>query len=247
MAKPQLVIQDFGGEHGKDLTKTTARLIKGGSWKKQRVIVVIPSADMMPAKVALSLWNLAFPPNNGVVRILALGQEVGEAYSNAIEQILAHPDLKDWEYLLTIEHDNLPPGDGVLKLIQHLENHPEFACIGGLYFTKGPEGVCQIWGDVTDSTLNFRPQLPDPNGGLVECCGTGMGFNLWRLSLFHDKNLRRPWFKTLSGIEGKGQGTQDLYFWGDARKYGYRCAVACDVKVGHHDAEGKFGPADFTW
>jgi hypothetical protein len=247
MSKPQLVIQDFGGEHGKDLTKTTARLIKGGSWKRQRVIVVIPSADMMPAKVALSLWNLAFPPNNGVVRILALGQEVGEAYSNAIEQILAHPDLKDWEYLLTIEHDNLPPGDGVLKLIERMENNPEFSGIGGLYFTKGAGGVAQCWGDVKDPVQNFRPQPPDPNGGLVECVGTGMGFNLWRMSMFRDPQLRKPWFKTLSGIEGKGQGTQDLYFWTDARKYGYRCAVDCSVKVGHLDYDGKFGEIDTVW
>ena len=35
--------------------------------------------------------------------------------------------------------------------------------------------------------------------------------------------------------EGQGIGTQDLYFWGDARKYGYRCAIDCNVKVGHYD------------
>jgi hypothetical protein len=33
--KPQLVIQDFGGEHNKDLEGSRARLLKGGSWKKQ--------------------------------------------------------------------------------------------------------------------------------------------------------------------------------------------------------------------
>ena len=44
-----------------------------------------------------------------------------------------------------------------------------------------------------------------------------------------------------------GVGTQDLYFWGDARKYGYRCAIACDVKVGHYDHEGKFGPKGMVW
>jgi hypothetical protein len=42
-------------------------------------------------------------------------------------------------------------------------------------------------------------------------------------------------------------GTQDLYFWGDAKKYGYRCAIDCDVMVGHYDLTGQFGPADTTW
>lgn len=245
--KPQLVIQEFGGEHNKDLNKTRARLIRGASWKKQRIVVVIPSADTIPAKVALSHWNLAFPPNNGVVRLLALGQEVGDAYTNAIESILAHPDLSQWEYLLTLESDNMPPSDGVVKLVEQMEAHPELHCIGGLYFCKGPGGCAHIWGDIKDPVVNFRPMPPDPNGGLVECHGASMGFHLWRLQMFKDDRLRKPWFKTLNGSAGTGIGTQDLYFWGDARKYGYRTAVDCSIKVGHYDYEGKFGSPDFTW
>ena len=240
----QLVVQDMGGANNRDLAGAKARLMKGGSWKRQRIIVVIPSADTIPAKVALSHWNLAFPPNNGVLRILALGQEVGEAYSNAITSVLADPNLRDWEYVLTLEHDNMPPPDGVVRLVERMEEHPELACIGGLYFTKGPGGVAQIWGDPKDPVLNFRPQLPDPSGALVECCGTGMGFNLFRLSVFRDERLRRPWFKTLTK---DGVSTQDLYFWGDARKYGYRCAIDCSVRVGHYDLTGQFGIPDMVW
>lgn len=242
--KPQLVMMDSGGKHNSDLNGTSARLLRGGSWKKQRVVVILPAADMIPAKVALSHWNLAFPPNNGVVRILAQGMEVGDAYSTAIQGILDHPELSQWEYILTIEHDNIPPGDGVIRLIEQMEAHPEFSCIGGLYFTKGYGGVAQIWGDPKDPVVNFRPQLPDPNGGLVECCGTGMGFNLWRLSMFKDPKLRKPWFFTQTK---NGVGTQDLVFWGDARKYGYRCAIDCSIKVGHYDMKGDFGEPDTTW
>lgn len=243
--KPQLVTtQDIAGFHNGDLQAAGARLIQGGSWKKQRIVVLIPAGDAIPTKVALSIWNLAFPPNNGVMRMAAVGMEVGEAYSTAIAQVLADPNLSQWEYLLTIEHDNLAPGDAVLKLLERMEQHPELACIGGLYWTKGPGGVPQIWGDVRDPVPNYRPQLPDPNGGLVECVGTGMGFNLWRMAMFKDERLRRPWFKTQT--EG-GVATQDLYFWGDARKYGYRCAVDCSVRVGHYDLKGEFGEADFVW
>lgn len=230
--KPQLVVQDFGGAHNEDANRTRARLIKGGSWKRQRIVEIIPAADMIPAKVYLNHRNLYYPPNNGVYRMLALGQEVGEAYSSAIEQVLANPELSQWEYILTIEHDNTPPADGVIKLLEQMEAHPEYACIGGLYFTKGEGGVAQIWGDPKDPVLNFRPQIPDANGGLVECCGTGMGFNIWRLSMFRDQKLRRPWFHTQ---KQDGVATQDLYFWTDARKYGYRCAIDCSVRVGHYD------------
>jgi hypothetical protein len=228
-----LVTESSPGIHNANLELARGRILEGASWKNQRIVVLIPSASMLSARVALSHWNLIFPPNQGVFRVLALGTEVGEAYSGAIESILAHPEVKDWEYLLTIESDNLPPPDGVMKLLKRMDAHPEFACIGGLYWTKGEIGVPQIWGDVTDPVVNYRPQAPVP-GQVVECYGTGMGFNLWRLAMFKDPALRKPWFKTRASTE-EGVGTQDLYFWGDARAHGHRCAVDCDVLVGHLD------------
>ncbi len=227
------------GRHNGDLNGARSRLIKGATWKKQRIVLVIPAGQSIPAKAALSHWNLIFPPNQGVVRILAQGMEVGDAYSTALEQVIAHPDLTQWEYLLTVEHDNLPPSDGILKLLERMEAHPEFSCIGGLYFTKGEMGVPQIWGDPRDPVTNFRPLLPVA-GELVECCGTGMGFNLWRLSMFKDERLPKPWFRTKASKDGVG--TQDLAFWTEARKLGYRCAIDCAVHVGHLDPD-----TDIVW
>jgi hypothetical protein len=240
--KPEILTLDVVGEHNANLTKSASRIFEGGSWKRQRVIMLLPSATKIAAKVALSHMSLIYPPNQGVYRMLCLGMEVGEAYSTAIEQILGHPELSQWEYLLTVEHDNMPPPDGLLKLLKRMEENQHFSCIGGLYWTKGEGGVPQIWGDVRDPQVNFRPQVPSLNGDLVECYGTGMGFNVWRLAMFKDGRLRRPWFKTLTGIEGHGVGTQDLYFWGDARKYGYRCAIDCGVLVGHYDEQN-----DLVW
>ena len=230
--KPEIVSLDYG-RHNMALETSSSRILQGGSWKKQRMIVLLPAADTMSTKVALSHWNLIFAPNNAVYRMLCLGMEVGDAYSTAIEQILAHPDLSQWEFILTIESDNVPPQDGVIRLLETMEAHPELSCVGGLYWTKGEGGVPQIWGDPKDPCLNFRPQVPQPET-VQECCGTGMGFNLWRTSMFKDPKLRKPWFKTIAGNEGVG--TQDLYAWGDFRKHGYRCAIDTRVKVGHYDA-----------
>jgi len=224
---------ESSGRHNASIEASYSRIIEGASWKKQRIVVVLPSSMMINAKVALSHWNLIFPPNQATYRMLCLGQEVGEAYSTAIEQIIAHPELSQWEYILTVESDNMPPADGVLKLVAAMDKHPEYACIGGLYWTKGEGGVPQVWGDVTDPILNFRPQPPPRPGELKECCGTGMGFNLWRIAMFKDPAIARPLFKTKASIEGVG--TQDLAFWTEARKAGYRCAVSGDVLVGHMD------------
>jgi hypothetical protein len=233
--EPQIISESDYGRHNADLVTSTTRIIQNGTWKRQRIVAIIPSGPSIPAQVYLSHRNLMFPPNQANVWQLALGTEVGDAFSTMIEGILAHPELGTWEYILTIEHDNVPPPDGVLQLIKRMEAHPEFDCISGLYWTKGEGGVPQIWGDVKDPVLNYRPQAPDPAGGLVECCGTGMGFALWRIEMFRDNRIPKPWFKTKASLT-EGLGTQDLAFWAEARKHGHRCAVDCSVKVGHFDA-----------
>lgn len=240
---PQILAPDYG-QHNAMLDAAIKRLDYSGCYKDMSTIVLVPAFGSVPTKCVASWMNLFGAPNQKLFRIWALGMEVGEAFSQSIENILAHPELAKFKYLLTLEHDNTPPPDGLVKLLAQMEAHPEYACIGGLYWTKGPDGVPQIWGDPNDPIINFRPQRPVP-GQLVECCGTGMGFNLWRLDLFKDERLRRPWFRTQA--DANGVGTQDLYFWGDARKYGYRCAIDCDVLVGHYDLDGKFGPPDTTW
>ena len=227
------------GFHNKNMDGAIKRLAYEGVYKDLSTIVVIPALNQVATKTFSACWNLMFPPNQKVVKLFAQGMEVGEAYSQTIDSILTNPELAKYKYLVTIEADNTPPPDGVVKLLAQMEAHPEFACIGGLYFTKGYGGVPQIWGDVNDPVLNFRPVPPVP-GQLVECCGTGMGFNVWRMDMFKDTRLRKPWFKTTSSAQ-EGCFTQDLYFWSDARKYGYRCAIDCSVLVGHVDGDG------FVW
>jgi hypothetical protein len=243
---PQIISLDLGGRHNADLEAARQRLAIEGAYKDLSTVVLVPAFGSIPTKVVASWLSLMNPPNGRVARIWALGLEVGEAFSQTIQNIVEHPELREFKYLLTLEHDNAPPSDGLVRLLATAEAHPELSAVGGLYWTKGPGGQPQIWGDPRAPMQNFRPQLPDPNGGLVECCGTGMGFTLFRLAMFRDERLRRPWFKTIADAE-HGTGTQDLYFWGDARQYGHRCAIDCSVRVGHYDLEGKFGPPDTMW
>jgi hypothetical protein len=229
------------GVNNQDIEKNYRKIIRGSSWKKQRVVAVIPTAEKMDTVVALSHWSLIFPPNQPNVKFAAIGCEVGEAYETTITDIVTHPEMGEWEYILTIEHDNIPEADGLLKLVKRMEEHPEFAAISGLYWMKGPGGVPQCWGDPTDPVLNFRPIAPK-EGEIIEVNGIGMGFALWRMSMFKDHRLRegrdgkpRPLFKT--EVDKDGHSTQDLYFWMQAKYCGYRCAVDCDVKVGHYDSD----------
>lgn len=246
MQQPQIISSYDGGAHNADLSRTVSRLKKEGAWKDLRTILIVPAGGSIPTKVVASWLGLITPPNQGFVRLFAVGMEVGIAYSNCIEAILANPDLSQWPYICTLEHDNIPPPDGIMQLHRAMEDHPEFSAIGGGYFTKGNSGVFQAWGNAHEYPMNFKPQPPDPNGGLVECNGTGMGFTMFRTSMFKDTRIERPWFKTVASRD-EGVGTQDLVFWGKARKNGHRCAILSGCRVGHYDLTGAYGPPDFVW
>src|SRR5499426_1244782 len=99
----QIVAYDGQGKHNTTLEDSSSRILQGATWKRQRIIVLLPAANTISTRVALSHWNLIFPPNQPVYRMLCLGMEVGDAYSQAIESVLGHPELKNWEYVLCIE------------------------------------------------------------------------------------------------------------------------------------------------
>lgn len=239
--EPQIISSYDGGKHNADLDKTISRLGKSGAYKDLSTIIIIPALGSVPTKAVASWLNMYSPPNQKVARLFAVGMEVGEAYSRTIQSILDHPELSKWKYILCLEHDNIPPPDGFVNLLSTAEANPEYSAIGGLYFTKGEGGQPQIWGNPKEFPLNFKPCPPDPNGGLVECNGTGMGFTLFRLSMFKDERLRKPWFKTTADKDN-GCYTQDLYAWSDFKKHGHRCAIDCSIRVGHYDVN-----SDICW
>ncbi len=234
--KSAVIIENLGlGVHNTDLQATVARLEKGKTYQNLSTIIVCPTRGMIPDRVVQSWMGLIKPMNQKIVGpIFFRGYEVGEAYNMAVNFILSNPELSTWKYMLTIEEDNLPPQDGLMRLYENMDTYD---VVGGLYWTKGEGGQPMIYGDPTVEPLNFIPQKPVPDT-LVPARGLGMGFNLWKIEMFKDERIPRPWFKTWNDIT-PGQGarvyTQDLYFYENAGKAGYRFACDTRVKVGHLD------------
>lgn len=242
--KPAILSTYDPGIHNVDLNKAVSYLDETAQHKDLSLVSVTITHKNIHPRVAASWENLIKPPNNKYARIWGVGMEVGDAYEKTISAIAEHPEMGTWNYLLTIEHDNIPPPHGIMRLIGRMESDEgkEFAAIGGLYFVKGEGGVPQIWGNPFEGKTNFRPQKPSLTGDMVECCGVAMGFTLYRMAMFRDGKISKPWFKTtdLQYFEGdrtgEGTKTQDLYFWQKAREEGgYRCAIDCSLKIGHFD------------
>jgi hypothetical protein len=217
------------GIHNQDLTKSVDRLIKSGSYKDLSTIWVTPTpTGNLHHKVVSSWIALQRPMNQQFVGPLFLtNMEVGDAYNKAVEMILNNPQLAKFKYLLTVEHDNIPPADGLIRLYEGME---KFDGVGGLYWTKGINGQPMIYGDPGVMPRNFIPQVPKIDT-LQHCNGLGMGFNLFKIAMF--KKMPAPWFRTVQEL-GKAF-SQDLFFYNAAAGYGYRFACDTRIKVGHMD------------
>lgn len=232
--EPQIVIENIEGRHNSDMEASAKRLLKGKAYRDLSTICIVPTRGMIHAKVVQSWMGLLSPMNQKFTRIMMIGMEVGEAYTAAIESILQHPELSTWKYILTLEEDNMPPADGLLRLYEDMD---QYDVVGGIYWTKGEGGQPMIYGNPMEMPKNFIPQVPLLDA-LQPANGLGMGFNLFKLDIFKNPALPRPFFKTCQevGPDGTKVYTQDLYFYENASKLGYRFACDTRVKVGHYDA-----------
>jgi hypothetical protein len=221
------------GAHNLDLAGARERLQKARSYQDLSTVWFTPTRGMIPAKVVFESWlNFMAPMNQKFFRMNLPQREVGDAYNWAVETILAHPELSKWKYLLTVEEDNAPPPDGVLKLYESMD---KYDAVGGLYFTKGIAGQPMIYGDPSVMPKTFIPQIPVPDV-IQPCNGLGMGFTLFKIAMF--KKLPSPWFRTVQEYNpgvGGATFTQDLWFFNNAGREGFKFASDNRVKVGHWD------------
>jgi hypothetical protein len=174
--------------------------------------------------------------NQKFIRIMTTDLEVGKAYSETISQILSNPELSKWKYIATLEHDNIVDPDWLLKLYEDIEGYD---AVGGIYYTKGESGRPMCYGRPDVQPLNFIPFEPPPDS-VTRCNGLGMGANLFRMEMFKDKRLPNPLFQTKQEYtygQGAQMFTQDLYFYQEAGKLGYKFACSTRTRVGHMDLE----------
>lgn len=234
--KPEIILPYDPGRQNADLAKANARLTASQSFKDLSTVIVTPTRggrSLCPRFVSAAM-GLMRPMNQKCYGpIFMSGMEVGDAFNAAIEMILANHELSKFKYLLTLEDDNIPSPDGLLKLYEGIKH---FDAVGALYWTKGECGQPMIYGNPAEQPLNFIPQQPVPDV-LQQCNGLGMGFTLFRMSVF--KKLEKPWFVTKQSFDSKGVQcyTQDLYAFERMARAGMK--VACDtrVRVGHLDVE----------
>ena len=233
--EPRILVGETIGLNNSNLEESIQRVDKSKMYEDQSTIIICPTRGIFPTRVVQSWMKLMKPMNQQVAGpIFAEAMKVDAAYETLISYILDNDHLNKYKYILTIEEDNLPPSDGLLKLYKSMG---EYDVVGGLYWVKGENGFPMIYGNPENGPTDFKPQIPK-SGELQEANGLGMGFNLFRLDMF--RHIPRPWFETVQekSEEGLETGlTQDMYFYRKAKKAGYKFACDNKIIVGHLDSK----------
>ena len=217
--------------------------------------------------IFVEAWKrLIKPMNVPVLEMVVQGMEVGAAYSTAIENILANPALNKFKYILTVEDDNIipfmPNTQGPLMMLYDDIEKFKLDVVGGLYWTKGNPSMPLLYGDPKEkreaSAGMFKVRFPAKkqkkrrygklnddgsdwtDGEVVLANGMGMGFTLFKLDIFKDARLKKPFFETISDHgttekPGVRLYTQDLQGMERIRELNYKIAIDTRIKVGHLD------------
>lgn len=218
------------------------QLMHGASYKPCRTVVIAPTRGMIHHRTVASWQSLIAPMNQARAFFICAGDEVGQAYNRMVANILNDPTLSQWEYILTLEDDNIVPPDAHIRLIESIEGRD---AVSGIYFTKGEINAPMAYGDPetyrATGVLDFMPFGPQrvsqaiADGKVVDVNGIAMGCALWRMDLF--RKIPAPWFVTVADLfpDGAKAFTQDLSFCERATRAGCRFGVDFRVKVGHLD------------
>ncbi len=234
--------------------------IKGDTYKNYSTLIVIATRGKQTAsctcecgkKVSIEYergfhpwvveaWKrLIKPMNVPVMEMVISGHEVGEAYEIAMGQILGNPQLSAFKYILFMEDDVIVPFipnsyGPLIEMYKHLQHYD---VASGLYWTKGEPSLPLIYGNGDiEAELPFEVNNNWRPGDVVNVNGAGMGFVLMKRSIFEDKRLERPFFKSINEMQSNGvvSSTQDLYFYHKIKKLGYKICVDTGIRAGHLD------------
>lgn len=156
-------------------------------------------------------WCSQMPMNYNAQYFVTAGKPIDEArcyFATEAQRVGA-------KYLFQWDEDVAVPTHAIRQLIFHMEHHPDWALVGGVYCQKNePECTC--------APMIFRGQGQGPYwdwhaGEIFEVDSMGMGCSLIRVECF--KDVEQPWFKTVqdndAALDNIASGilwTEDIWF-----------------------------------
>lgn len=151
----------------------------------------------------------------------------GYTYVHQARQQMVDSFLNDstGDYMLWIDDDNIPPEDGLIRLLEH--NLP---IVSGIYFKRRPpyEPIIMLERKEGIGSERRADLFRNGKGGLIKIHSTGFGFILVKREVLERmRELRLPHFSMKSGLG------EDIWFCVQAKACGYDTQMDTTIEVGH--------------
>lgn len=203
--------------------------VKGVSWNipnlfspgsqsdiKKRILIFTPTTGLVRVEWVQARYGQIIPTNWSFVDMqqhlspwLSVGYQLADAQNLMAREVVEG----DYEWIIYVEHDNVIPPDGFLKLNQYINDH-NVPVVSGLYFLKS---------DITEpliyrgrGTSHFKDWKL---GDKVWCDGIPFGFRLEHAGL-----IKAAWKDseeiTVNGIQTRRVFSQPNSIWYDQESGG---------------------------
>lgn len=205
-----------------------------GLLTKAGIVVGVASRSeswLTPIAWGISIATQTFPINTNTAWLQVMGEEVGDARNQIVEEALKlHADK-----IMFFDDDTVPPQNAITQLTYVLNQKGisvggKVAVVGGIYCSKTdlPEPLVFMESG-QGAYWNWKA------GEVFKCWAIGCGCMLVDTEIF--KHIEPPYFKT-TYQEGK-IGTEDLYFCDKVNKAGFEVMAHGGVLPSHWDVEKK--------
>lgn len=119
-------------------------IIEHDSYRNYNHVRIVVTRGMIDYRVVAEWSSLRAPLNSRNLTIWVNNGEVGKAYNAAFECALKDPRVGGYDWILTLEDDNIVRSDTLLRMFEHSD---DYDVIGALYYTKNPENSVPVcWG-----------------------------------------------------------------------------------------------------
>lgn len=186
------------------------------------------------------------PRAPGLPHIFKKRKEVGKARNEAAQFVMSMPKDHRPKYLFFFGDDMIAPWDGLVRLYEEAEaNH--WDVLTGLYYWKGEPPTPLTWRN--DKIGRLIPGRDFKVGDVISVDMTGLDFTLIRVSLLEAMDDGNDFFRTGPSIrknipkevdeytstEAVICHTEDVWFYGKARKLGAKIGVHSGIRIPHLD------------
>lgn len=191
---------------------------------ERKILIAVPSMDMVPARFAQSLVMLQTKEQTAVCF------QIGSLVYHSRNDLAKRAIEMDADYIFWLDSDMVFEPDVLDRLLKHFEN-PDVDMVTGVYFRRVSPFTPVLFDELTFNTpvnCKFSEFKEIPSDGLFEVGACGFGCVLMRTEVA--MSVQAKFGNMFAPIGNTGE---DIAFCWRARECGYKILCDPSIPLGH--------------